>query len=218
MSQLRYPVGMQTFSKIIEEGYVYVDKTSYIKTLLEQGQFIFLSRPRRFGKSLLLSTLEAYFEGHRELFKGLAADSMDLDWNPRPVLYFDFNSGLYKHPDGLEERLDEDLSRYENLYSVVSSSTSNVVTRFGRLIREINEKTGKKVVILVDEYDKPLLEVEENIDQFEKNQTLLKGFFSNLKSMDRSIQFALITGVSRFSKVSIFSDLNNLNDISMVNA
>ncbi len=109
MDTMRYPIGMQTFSKIIEEGYTYVDKTAYIKPLLSQGQFIFLSRPRRFGKSLLLSTLKAYFEGRRELFKGLAADRMDLDWTPSPVLRFDFNSGLYDRPNGIDDRIDTDL-------------------------------------------------------------------------------------------------------------
>ncbi len=116
MEQLRYPVGMQTFSNIIEEGYTYVDKTAYIKPLLGHGKFIFLSRPRRFGKSLLLSTLKSYFEGRRDLFKGLAADKMDLDWTPSPVLYFDFNSGLYKQPNGLVERIQTDLSLLETLY------------------------------------------------------------------------------------------------------
>ncbi|MDE5996897.1 MAG: AAA family ATPase [Muribaculaceae bacterium] len=116
MSELRYPVGMQTFSKIIEEGYVYVDKTAYIKPLTSQRQFIFLSRPRRFGKSLLLSTLEAYFEGRRELFKGLAADSMDLDWTPSPVLHFDLNAENFSLEDGLENLIDGFLRDYEEIY------------------------------------------------------------------------------------------------------
>ncbi len=215
MEQLRYPVGMQTFSQIIEEGYAYVDKTAYIKPLLKQGKFIFLSRPRRFGKSLLLSTLKAYFEGRRDLFKGLAADKMDLDWNPSPVLYFDFNSGLYSQPNGLAERIETDLTWMETQYGVPSESDKNIVTRFGNLIRSISLKTQKRVVILVDEYDKPLLDLDDNPELFEKNQSLLKGFFSNLKSMDAQIKFCMLTGVARFSKVSIFSDLNNLDDISM---
>lgn len=215
MEELRYPVGMQTFPKIIEGGYTYVDKTAYIKPLLNQGQFIFLSRPRRFGKSLLLSTLKAFFEGRRELFKGLAADKMDLDWNPAPVLYFDFNSGLYKLPNGLKERIETDLTWYETQYGLPSDTEKNIVTRFGMLIRSIYLKTGQRVVILVDEYDKPLLEVEDNKRQFEDNQSLLKGFFSNLKSMDAYIKFGFLTGVARFNKVSIFSDLNNLKDISI---
>ncbi len=218
MAQLRYPVGIQTFSKIIEEGYAYVDKTSYIKQLLQQGQFIFLSRPRRFGKSLLLSTLKAYFEGRRELFKGLAADCMDLDWTPRPVLYFDFNTGTYNRPEGLQNRIVLSLKKYEDRYCITPPIEDDVALRFEYLINEVYNSTGKKVIILVDEYDKPLIAAEENEEQFEQNQIQLKRFFSNLKSMDRYIEFAMLTGVSRFSKVSIFSDLNNLDDISMENA
>ena len=218
MKQLRYPVGIQTFQKIIEGDYTYVDKTHLIANLVKGDQFIFLSRPRRFGKSLLLSTLHAYFDGRRELFKGLAIDSMDVAWTPRPVLHFDFNSGLYNQPDGLEELIDAHLKDYETLYEISVEPNRNISTRFRNLILGIHNKTGKKVVILVDEYDKPLLGIEENREQFEKNQALLKGFFSNLKSMDAYIQFAFITGVARFSKVSIFSDLNNLDDITMENA
>ena len=208
---------MQTFSKIIKEGYVYVDKTSYIKTLLDQGQFIFLSRPRRFGKSLLLSTLEAYFEGRRDLFKGLAADTMDLDWTPRPVLHFDFNAENYSVEDGLEHRLDTLLIGLENKYGQDSRFTTPS-QRFSHLIEAAYRQSGREVVILIDEYDKPLLDIEDNKDLYEKNQRMLKSFFGNLKSMDRYIRFAFITGVARFSKVSIFSDLNNLDDISMKNA
>ena len=205
---------MQTFSQIIEEGYAYVDKTAYIKQLLNQGKFIFLSRPRRFGKSLLLSTLEAYFEGRREFFKGLAADSQDLDWTPRPVLHFDFNAENYSLDDGLERRLDTLLSRLENKYGQDSRFTTPS-QRFSHLIEAAYRQTGREVVILIDEYDKPLLDIEHNKDLYEKNQRILKSFFGNLKSMDRYIRFAFITGVARFSRVSIFSDLNNLDDISM---
>ncbi len=215
MDETRYPVGMQTFSNIIEEGYVYVDKTAYIKALLNKGKFIFLSRPRRFGKSLLLSTLQAYFEGRRELFKGLAADTLDLEWNPHPVLYFDLNNGQYKRTGGLNDKLIALLDRYERKYDVTPRMKHDIVLRFENLINEVYNKTGQRVVILVDEYDKPLLDVEENKNQFEENQSLLKGFFSNLKSMDAYIKFCILTGVARFNKVSIFSDLNNLKDISI---
>ncbi len=215
MEELRYPVGMQTFSEIIEKGYVYVDKTAYIKPLLRQSKFIFLSRPRRFGKSLMLSTLKAYFEGRRELFKGLAADTMDLDWTPRPVLHLDLNNGQYKRPDGLQNRLIAHLARYEEIYDISPKIEHDVVLRFENLIGEIYNKTGQKVVILVDEYDKPLLDLDEYPELYEKNQTMLKGFYSNFKSMDAYIEFGMLTGVARFSKVSIFSDLNNLDDISL---
>ena len=214
MSELQYPVGMATFSELIEDGYVYVDKTAYIKPLLRQGKFKFLSRPRRFGKSLLLSTLEAYFEGRRELFKGLAADSMDLDWTPSPVLHFDFNAENYSKEDGLEMLLDGFLWRFEEKYGKRNGEFS-LSQRFRNVIEAAYEKTQRKVVILIDEYDKPLLDIEHNKDLYEKNQRTLKSFFGNLKSMDRYIRFAFITGVARFSRVSIFSDLNNLDDISM---
>ncbi len=208
---------MQTFSKIIEEGYTYVDKTAYIKLLLSQGQFIFLSRPRRFGKSLLLSTLEAFFEGRRDLFKGLEADSLDLDWTPSPVLHFDFNAEDFRREDALEMLIDGFLWRYEEIYGKREGKLS-VSQRFKNIIEAAYEKTGRRVVILVDEYDKPLLNIEDNKILFEKNQSTLKSFFGNLKSMDKYIRFAFITGVARFSKVSIFSDLNNLDDISLEDA
>ncbi len=215
MGAIKYPVGIQTFQKIIEEGYTYVDKTHFIANLIKEGQYIFLSRPRRFGKSLLLSTIHAYFDGRRELFKGLAIDSMDMDWSPRPVLHFDFNSGLYEKPEGLEELIDIHLKDYETRYEIAVEPNKNISTRFRNLIRGIFDRTGKKVVILVDEYDKPLLSIEENPKLYEKNQVQLKALFSNLKSMDEYIEFAMLTGVARFSRVSIFSDLNNLKDISM---
>ena len=217
MSELQYPVGMATFSELIEDGYVYVDKTAYIKPLLRQGKFKFLSRPRRFGKSLLLSTLEAYFEGRRDLFKGLAADSMDLDWTPSPVLHFDFNAENFSKEDGLELLLNGFLWRFEEKYGKRNGGLS-LSQRFRNVIEAAYEKTQRKVVILIDEYDKPLLDIEDYPETFEKNQRILKSFFGNLKSMDRYIRFAFITGVARFSKVSIFSDLNNLDDISLEDA
>ena len=216
MSEPRYPVGLQTFSKIIEEGFAYVDKTNYIEPLIRQGQYIFLSRPRRFGKSLLLSTLKAYFEGRRDLFKGLAADTMDLDWTPSPVLRFDFNAEDFEREDGLEILINGFLCDYEAIYGSRDNGLS-VAQRFKNLIHAAYEKTGHKVVILIDEYDKPLLGLEHNSGRFEQHQRMLKSFFGNLKTMDEYIRFTFITGVARFTKVSIFSDLNNLKDISMDN-
>ena len=215
MAQQKYPIGIQSFSSIIEGEYTYVDKTHLIGKLITEGKYIFLSRPRRFGKSLLLSTIHAYFDGRRELFKGLAIDRMDLDWIPTPVLHFDFNTGLYDRPDGLEERLNKYLSSFECEFGIDKRDDLDVALRFENLIKAVHDTTGRKVAVLVDEYDKPLIVIEENQELFEKNQTLLKGFFSNLKSMDEYIRFAMMSGVARFSKVSIFSDLNNLNDISM---
>ena len=173
MSKQRYPVGIQTFSKIIEEGYVYVDKTSYIKPLLSQGQFIFLSRPRRFGKSLLLSTLKAYFEGRRELFKGLAADRMDLDWTPSPVFRFDFNAENFSKEEGLEILIDGYLWKYEKIYGRREEKLT-ISQRFKNLIEAAYEQTGRKVAILIDEYDKPLLDIEENKNLTERTQQYVK--------------------------------------------
>ncbi|MDE6479043.1 MAG: ATP-binding protein [Muribaculaceae bacterium] len=212
-----FPIGIQNFPEIIVEGYTYVDKTYFVGKLIKGGKYNFLSRPRRFGKSLLLSTIQTYFEGRRDLFKGLAIDNMDLDWTPRPIFYFDFNTGNYGHPDGLKNRLISLLNLYEKEYDVEVSMEEDTALRFENLIRQVYKKTGQQVVILVDEYDKPLLNLDENPEQFEKNQRMLKGFFSNLKSMDACIKFGMLTGVARFSKVSIFSDLNNLEDISMLN-
>lgn len=215
MANQNYPIGIQSFSELITGGYTYVDKTHLIAKLIKEGKYIFLSRPRRFGKSLLLSTINAYFEGRRELFKGLAIDNMDMDWTPTPVLHLDLNSTLYEEPDGLKQILENFLAENEKRYEIEANVGMNVAIRFGNLIRDIHSKTGRKVAILVDEYDKPLLAMEEDAGRYERNQSLLKGFFSNLKSKDESIKFAMLTGVARFTKVSIFSDLNNLNDISM---
>ncbi len=208
---------MQSFPKIIEGGYTYVDKTQYIKPLLSQGEYIFLSRPRRFGKSLFVSTLKSYFEGRRDLFKELAADSMDLDWTPTPVLRFDFNAEDYSKEERLEQIIDWFLRDYEEKYGRDPEDVT-ISQRFKSLIQNAYQKTGRKVVILVDEYDKPLIDIQEYEDILEKNQRTLKSFFGNLKSMDDYIRFAFITGVTRFNKVSIFSDFNNLDDISMEDA
>ncbi|MDE5791376.1 MAG: ATP-binding protein [Muribaculaceae bacterium] len=214
MEQPRYPIGIQTFSKIIEEGYTFVDKSKFIPSLISGSQYVFLSRPRRFGKSLLLSMLHSYFEGDRALFKGLAIDSMDVDWTPRPVLHIDLNPQNYMEEDALPQLLDSILSRFAKVYGV-EVTASAISIRFADLIRAIHEKTGQKVIILVDEYDKPLLGIEDNEALFAKNQAILKGFFGVLKTMDTHIRFAMLTGVARFNKVSIFSDLNNLRDISL---
>lgn len=214
MTQQRYPIGIQTFSKIIENGYTYIDKTRFIPLLLEGGQYIFLSRPRRFGKSLMLSTLHSYFNGERELFKGLDIDSMDVDWEVNPVIHIDLNAENYTLEDGLVNILDRILREYELKYGI-EELENTLSGRFSHLIKFIHNVTDKQVVILVDEYDKPLLEIEGNPDLFEKNQAILKSFFGVLKSLDRFIKFAMLTGVARFNKVSVFSDLNNLRDISL---
>ena len=217
MDFVKYPIGVQNFPLLRREGFEYVDKTSFIPLLVNQSRIAFLSRPRRFGKSLLLSTLEAYFEGRRDLFKGLAIHDMDIDWEPSPVLHFDFNAGVYDTQDGLLARLHATLERFESRYGIkpYSKERSEIPIRFENLIMAAYTATGRGVVILVDEYDKPLLGLEDDKEIFEKNQRLLKSFFGCVNSMDGYIRFAFLTGVARFNKVSIFSDLNNLEDISM---
>lgn len=216
MAAEKYPIDIQTFEKLINGGFTYVDKTRFVAKLVSNDGYFFLSRPRRFGKSLLLSTLHAYFDGKRELFKGLYLDTADVDWTPVPVLHFDLNSENFRDENGLVILLDRLPADYESRYSITDKAVS-LAGRFAVLIKTVAERSGKKVAILVDEYDKPLLETEENADLFDKNQSILKDFFGNLKSMDRHIKFALMTGVARFNKVSIFSDVNNLHDISLSN-
>lgn len=214
MKGKKYPIGIQTFSKLIEDGYTYVDKTAYLAELIKTGKYYFLSRPRRFGKSLLLSTFHSYFSGERALFQGLAIDRMEMDWEASPVLHFDLNAEDYTREDGLDSILDRILSEYEKEYGLEKGEGS-FSGRFQEIIKEAYRKTGRQVVILVDEYDKPLLELEEDSALYIKRQSTLKGLFGNLKTMDKYIRFGFVTGVARFRKVSIFSDLNNLNDISL---
>ncbi len=213
----KYPIGIQSFEKLREENYLYVDKTPYVYDIVKDGGYYFLSRPRRFGKSLFLSTLEAYYEGRRDLFKGLALDPLTEEWEPYPVLHIDLNNGLYDSEKGLLDKLNLQLSEWERKNGLAVPPQSEeipVSLRFGLLIEKLYERTGKKVVILVDEYDKPLLNTLDNPELNDAYRKILKSFYSNLKTQDKYIKLAFITGVARFSKVSIFSDLNNLEDIS----
>ena len=211
-------IGIQDFKKLREGGYVYVDKTDYLYRLVSLSTPFFLSRPRRFGKSLFLSMLRYYWEGERGLFKGLAIEKLiegdEHAWEPYPVFYFDFNKNNYSVDMALEVVLDDHLSNWEQKYGINEKKEAFSV-RFGNVLKTAYEQTGKRCVILVDEYDKPLLEVMTDDDRTEHNRQVFKGFFSVLKSYDSYIQFVFITGVTKFSKVSIFSDLNNLEDISM---
>ena len=209
-----YPIGIQNFEDLRRGGYVYIDKTEKIYDLFSTGKYYFLSRPRRFGKSLLVSTMEAYFEGKRELFEGLAIEKLEKDWTRYPVLHLDLNIGKYDSPDSLEGMLNRSLAEWEGIYGNDPAETS-LALRFAGVVKRAAIATGERVVILVDEYDKPLLQAIGNEDLQQSFRSTLKPFYGVLKSMDGYIRFALLTGVTKFGKVSVFSDLNNLMDISM---
>lgn len=211
---MKYPIGIQNFEKIRRDGLVYVDKTSQIYNLVHAGSYYFFSRPRRFGKSLLVSTLEAYFGGKRELFSGLAIEKLEKDWTKYPILHLDLNTSTYSETDSLNAVLNDTLIKWEKLYGSETSETK-LDLRFKGVVERSAEQSGQRVVVLVDEYDKPLLNTIDNEKLQNEYRTTLKAFYSVLKTQDQYIEFAFLTGVTRFSKVSIFSDLNNLKDISM---
>ena len=209
-----YPVGIQSFEKIRKEDYFYVDKTDLIHMLVKTGQYYFLSRPRRFGKSLLVSTLEAYFTGRRELFAGLAMEGLEREWAEHPVLRLDLNAQKYERPEDLDDILDNALRKWEKQYGI-SPNGDSLSLRFQDVVERAAELTGRNAVVLVDEYDKPMLQAIGNEPLQAAYRGTLKAFYGVLKSCDQHLRFALLTGVTKFSKVSIFSDLNNLSDISM---
>ena len=220
----KLPIGVQSFKDLREKSFLYVDKTEYLFRLVNSSKVYFLSRPRRFGKSLFLSTLTAYFRGQKELFKGLYLEKAEEEqatqenrtaWQEYPVFYLDFNTGNYNCMAALQENLNIFLSRLEDIYGK-EAIEETPPKRFEGLLKRAYEKTGKQVVILVDEYDKPLLQtmgVNEALNEQYRNE--LKAFYSVLKTCDEYIRFAFLTGVTKFSKISIFSDLNNLRDISL---
>lgn len=210
----KLPIGIQTFEKIIEGNYLYVDKTESVWKLATTDTPYFLSRPRRFGKSLLLSTFEAYFLGQKELFKGLAIEQLETEWKQYPVLHLDLNAEKYDSPERLENIISRHLSQWELKYGK-GIDESTLSGRFQGIIRRASEQTGTGVVVLVDEYDKPLLQTLTNPALLENYRQTLKAFYGVLKSADRHLRFAFLTGVTKFSQVSVFSDLNQLNDISM---
>ena len=212
---MKYPIGIQNFESLRKDGYLYIDKTEFVHKLVSEGRYYFLSRPRRFGKSLLISTLEAYFQGKRELFEGLAIEKLEKEWTARPVLHIDLNIERYNKPENLHDILNFTLSHWERLYGSDPSETS-LSLRFAGIVRRAHEQTGHRVAILVDEYDKPLLQAIGNKPLQEEYRNILKPFYGVLKTMDGHIRFAMLTGVTKFGKVSVFSDLNNLKDISML--
>ena len=216
---MKYPIGIQSFETLRQGGYVYVDKTDLIYKLAE-GHVYFLARPRRFGKSLLVSTLKAYFEGRKDLFEGLKMMELEHEWTKYPVLTFDFNGLIDKDKNPLRSYLFSQVEAAERKYDITPEHTDDLGLRFRRLLPAIHEKTGQKVVVLVDEYDKPLLDlVETGNPDDEKllayNRELLKGFFSIFKATDDHLRFVLLTGITKFSQVSMFSGFNQPDDISL---
>ena len=211
---MKYPIGIQRFEKIRKEDWVYVDKTEHIFNLVQGGTCYFLSRPRRFGKSMLLSTLEAYFQGKKHLFKGLAIEQLETEWAEHAVLHIDLNAKPFQKVEDLYDLLNDQLTIYEKMYDSVAVDKSPE-GRLRQLIRAAKQKTGRNVVVLVDEYDKPILQAIGNEELQTEFRNALKAFYGVLKSADGDLRFAMLTGVTKFSKVSVFSDLNNLNDISM---
>ena len=221
---MKYPIGIQSFEQLREDGYVYVDKTDLVYKLVTTGKIYFLSRPRRFGKSLLVSTLKNYFLGRRDLFEGLAISSLEKEWLEYPVFHIDFNSINFKEQDALRTLLEETVSAWERIYPP-AEKFSGIGKRFGEVLRSAHRCTGRRCVVLIDEYDKPLLDVldtglkctadgqERMLEDWHRD--VLKGFYSVFKAADDDLQFVLLTGVTKFSQVSIFSGFNQPNDISM---
>ena len=213
---MKYPVGIQTFEQIIERDFVYVDKTDLVYSLATEGKIYFMSRPRRFGKSLLLSTLRAYFEGKKELFAGLKIDALEHDWHVHRVFHIDFNGTNFTQPGALHMRIEGYLHDWEKEYGITPDVDFSVGSRFNRILQAAAEQTGRGAVVLVDEYDKPLLDVlEGDSELLEQNREILKAFYSVFKLADASLRFVFLTGVTKFSQVSVFSGFNQPKDISM---
>lgn len=215
MAVRKYPIGVQDFKGMIEDNWLYIDKTDLVYQLAHSHKTAFLSRPRRFGKSLLCSTLKYYFEADRELFKGLKIDSLETEWIKRPVLHFGLSTGSYTSEQSLLNTLSSVISVYETKFGK-GKDEIELSDRFAGLIRRAHEQTGQKTVVLIDEYDKPLLETISDPALQEKYRVILKSFYGTMKFSDEHLHFIFLTGVTKFSKVSVFSDLNNLDDLSMV--
>lgn len=211
---MKYPIGIQDFEKLRTNGYSYVDKSRFVYKLATEGEYYFLSRPRRFGKSLFLSTLEAYFQGKKELFESLAIYDLETDWKKYPIFHIDLNTANFREKDSLYTVLNDYLTTWESKYGT-RESEATLALRFKGVIARAAEKEGCGVVILIDEYDKPILQTLRDPELQAEHRAQLKAFYSVLKTQDRYIKFAFLTGVTKFGKVSVFSDLNNLTDISM---
>lgn len=214
MEQLRkLPIGIQTFEDIRRDGYLYVDKTAFVYQMAHTGKPYFLSRPRRFGKSLLISTFEAYFQGRKELFAGLAIEQLEKEWIEYPVLHLDLNAEKYDSLESLYVMLNNSLLQWEEQYGS-NEGEDTLSTRFSGIIRRACERTGRQVVVLIDEYDKPLLQTLLDDKLLDEYRRILKAFYGVLKSADRYLRFVFLTGVTKFAQISVFSDLNQLQDIS----
>lgn len=214
MTPMLYPLGIQTFSEIRNRNMLYVDKTAYVYRLASSGKFFFLSRPRRFGKSLLVSTFQSYFEGKKELFKGLAIEQLEHEWNEYPVLHFDMSGGKHMNKEQLNRYLLYILKSNEERFEVNTDSTDPNI-RLSNLINSIYQQTGKQVVVLIDEYDAPLLDVVHQEEDLGALRQIMRNFFSPLKLSEPYLRFVFITGITKFSQLSIFSELNNIKNISM---
>ena len=214
---MKYPIGIQSFDQLIEDGYVYIDKTDLVYSLVHEGKIYFLSRPRRFGKSLLVSTLKNYFLGRKELFKGLKIDRLEKDWKVYPVFHLDFNGGEYTCPGSLRDAITNYLSDWEQEYGIEAESQNiNLGFRFKKILAKAHEQSGLRAVVLIDEYDKPILDVLDVDKKLEEeHRNILKSFYSVFKSADEHLQFVFLTGVTKFSQVSVFSGFNQPKDISM---
>ena len=215
MAQRLYPIGIQTFSEIVKNDYHYIDKTAYVYRMTHSaGKYFFLSRPRRFGKSLLVSTLESYFEGRKDLFEDLAIDSLEKEWTSYPVIHLDMSGGKHNDEAQLKGYLDFILRENERKYGVTCNEAEPNV-RLNSLINALYEKTGRQVVVLIDEYDAPLLDVAHDESRLNALRLIMRNFYSPLKKCERMMRFVFLTGITKFSQLSIFSELNNITNISM---
>ncbi len=213
---MKYPIGIQSFEQIVEDGYIYIDKTDLVYRLTHEGKIYFLSRPRRFGKSLLVSTLKNYYQGHKELFKGLAIEKLEKEWNVHPIFHVDFNGGNFTNASELEGALKEYMERWEKEYGLATNEDLGIGFRFRDVLEAAHKQTGRRAVVLIDEYGKPILDVLDMDSTLEdRHRNVLKAFYSAFKVADAHLQFVLLTGVTKFSQVSVFSGFNQPKDISM---
>ena len=210
------PLGIQTFSEVREGDYIYIDKTDMVYRMTQSFKYVFLSRPRRFGKSLLASTLHSYFSGKKELFKGLAIERLETEWAEHPVLHFDMSTAKHMDKETLEQELNGKLSDYEEIYGKSKTGKTKLNQRLESLIVNAYAQTGSKVVVIIDEYDAPLLDVVHEDEQLPQLRQVMRNFYSPLKACDPYLRFVFLTGITKFSQMSIFSELNNLKNISMM--